>query len=514
MEERASFTTTLRSLPLAHQVVIGIAVAVLGMAAFLFYQWISTPSYALLYSNLDDQSLATVVDELERLDVPYRIEGGGSRVLVPRSQVYEVRADLAASGAQSGMAPQGYEILDDQGLNVSDFRQRIDYQRALEGELARTLLVMDEITSATVHLVLPEESLFAEDEEPVTASVLIDTARTLSEAEVETITFLVASSVEGLQAKDVTVADVGGQVLQAAGQLNAGAALSSRNLRMTREFEAALAGDVRALLSSVVGANSASVVVRADLDFDERSTESETYDPDSSTALKEQTTTETFAGSGANAVGGTLGVDGSAGIPQGDGDYTYDRSEVIREYGVDRVISRTVTAPGAVKQLSVAVVMDDGSITGAAAPAVSEVESLVKAAIGLDEARGDTLAVSAVAFPAPEDTDAAATVEAPAPDPMAMIPQAIGGLVLLVVMVALLLMARGGKKRKKGEAVVVEGGEPAALPFGVSADRRADDRQPVAVGTGSGLQPEVIDLVQRQPEEVAMLLRGWLADRR
>ena len=101
MEERTSFTDTIRSLPLAHQVVIGIAIAVLGMAAFLFYQWISTPSYGLLYSNLNDSSLSTVVDELDRLDVPYRIEGGGSRVLVPRSQVYETRAELAASGSAS-----------------------------------------------------------------------------------------------------------------------------------------------------------------------------------------------------------------------------------------------------------------------------------------------------------------------------------------------------------------------------------------------------------------------------
>ena len=158
------------ALPLAHQIVIGIAAVVLVMAAFLFFQWVSTPSYTVLYSQLDDSTLSTVVDELDRQGVPYEIEAGGSRVLVPKSDVYQIRASLAAAGVQNGAMPQGYSILDGQGLNVSDFRQRVDYQRALEGEMALTLLAMNDITSATVHLVIPEESLFEEDEEPVTAS--------------------------------------------------------------------------------------------------------------------------------------------------------------------------------------------------------------------------------------------------------------------------------------------------------------------------------------------------------
>jgi len=152
------------AMPVAHQVMIGVAVLTLGMAAFLFFRWVSTPSYTVLYTNLDDQTLSTVVDELDRQGVDYRIEGGGSRVLVPKSVVYELRGTLAVAGVEAGSLPQGYELLDAQGLNVSDFRQRVDYQRALEGELARTLLAMNEITMAQVHLVIPEEPLFADEE--------------------------------------------------------------------------------------------------------------------------------------------------------------------------------------------------------------------------------------------------------------------------------------------------------------------------------------------------------------
>ncbi len=504
MERRNRIGDMLVSLPLAHQVVIGIAAVVLAMAAFLFFQWVSTPSYTVLYSNLDDGALSTVVEELDRQGVAYEIEGGGSRVLVPKADVYAIRASLATAGVVSGAVPQGYSILDDQGLNVSDFRQRVDYQRALEGEMELTLLAMNDITNATVHLVMPEESLFAEDEEPVTASVLLDTSAALSELEIEAVTFLVASGVEGLEPRNVTVADVDGAVLHAAGDIAADTAVSNRNLRMTRDFETALAVDVRNLLTSVVGEDSASVVVRAQLDFDEQSVESQTYDEDSAVALRESTLEETYIGAG-SPPGGRLGVEGATVVADTTGEYTYDRSEVIREYGVDSVISKEMTAPGKVEQLSVAVVMDDGSLTGVTVPDATEIESLVAAAVGLDATRGDTISVSAIAFPVPEVVEEEPVTEAAPMDMMSMIPQVIGGLVLLIVVGSLLMMARGSSKKTKAAALEVV--QP-ALSGGATAGAVGEAED------GASIHPEVMNLVQRQPEEIAVLLRSWLADRR
>jgi flagellar M-ring protein FliF len=503
MERRNRIGDMLASLPLAHQIVIGIAGVVLVMAAFLFFQWVSTPSYTVLYSDLDDTTLSTVVDELDRQGVSYEIEAGGSRVLVPKSDVYAIRATLAAAGVESGAIPEGYSLLDDQGLNVSDFRQRVDYQRALEGEMELTLLAMDEIASATVHLVLPEESLFEEDEEPVTASVLLKTSNALSELEIETVTFLVASAVEGLAPKNVTVADTEGNVLHAAGDIAAETAMSNRSLRMTHDFEKALATDVTNLLATVVGTDSASVVVRAQLDFDEQSVETQTYDEDSAVALRESTVDESYVGSGAPA-GGTLGVEGEEVVVDASGDYTYDRSEVVREYGVDSVISRAITAPGKVEQLSVAVVMDDGTLTGVTVPGSDEIQSLVAAAVGLDETRGDTISVSTIAFPAIEVVEEEAAAEEAPMDVMALIPQAIGGLVLLVVMGALLMMARGSKKSRTASLQIVQ----PALSSGDSSPGLGESEE------GTSIHPEVMNLVQRQPEEIAVLLRSWLADRR
>jgi flagellar M-ring protein FliF len=513
MERKGRFTDTFGALPLAHQVVIGIAAAVLGMAAYLFWSWAGTPSYTVLYANLDDAALATVVQELDRQGVDYQVGGGGSRILVPKSSVYRIRAELTSAGVQTGTAPQGYEILDGQGLNVSNFRQRVDYQRALEGELSKTLMAMRAINGATVRLVIPAEALFQEDEESATASVLIDTSGPLTDVEVETITFLVASSVEGLKAEDVTVADVDGQVLQAAGQLSASSAVSNRNLRMTRDYEAALSADVRQLLSSVVGDSAASVVVRAELDFDETSTESESYAPETAQVTREATLAEIMSGSGTPPAG-TLGVDGSE-VPTATSDeYSYSRDEVTREYGIDRVVTKTTKAPGAVKSLSVAVILDDGSLTGNVAADPAEVQQLVTAALGIDETRGDAVAVSSMSFPAPVEVDPAAETVTAAAATGDIIPQAVGGVVMLLVVVALLLMTRGGKS-KGSETVAATTSAPAGLPGGGAPGGEPSALAAIGASSGEvGMQTEVLNLVQRQPEEIAMLLRGWLADRR
>ncbi len=514
---RSRLTDVLRSLPVAHQVTLGVAAVVLAMASFLFIRWVSTPSYGLLYGDLDDAALAEVVAELDRQGTAYRIDGG-TRVLVPQADVHEVRAGMATAGVQSGLAPQGYELLDDEGLGVSDFRQQVDYKRALEGELARTLQAMDEISAATVHLVLPEQALFEEDEEPVTASVLLDTARPLSPLAVESVTFLVSSSVEGLTPENVTVADVRGQTLHAAGEEASAAGIGNRNLRLTRDYEAALAADVQTLLATAVGSHGASVVVRASLDFDEVSTEQERYGADDAITLKEQVVDESFNGTGAPP-GGTLGVDGAPEPEAGD-DYTYTRSEATREYGVPREVVRTVTAPGKVTGLSVAVVVDDGSLTGAAAPPVAEVERLITAALGLDPERGDTVAVSTVAFPAPAEADAPEAAAAAAASPLEMVPRFGGIAVVVVVMSALLWMSRSGRRRDRRERKRREKAEQAALP--APAVEEPAELAPVGAGAPTAglpaadhdLRPEVVQLVQRQPEEIAVLLRSWLGDRR
>jgi flagellar M-ring protein FliF len=506
---RQRVTGFARALPAAHKVGIASALVALAMLSVVFARWVLTPSYTVLYAGMEPEAVAGAVDQLEAAGVPYRLEAGGGTILVPREQLYETRASMAAEGFSGKAVPEGYELLADQGLSVSDFRQRVDYQRALEGEIAKTLMAMDGIDNATVHLVIPEEELFAEREEPVTASVLVDPSRPLDEGEVETVSFLVASSVEGLDVNAVTIADTDGTVLHAPGDAGASVA-TNRNLRQTREFEQALAGDVTTLLQRVAPGGPASVVVRANLNFDEAERQTETFDRDSAVATKEQTATENFQGVGA-LPGGAVGVDGGPQAVQG-GDSDYQRDEALREFGVNKTTERVTGAPGAVEKLSVAIVMDDGSVTGERQPDVAEVEQLVTAALGLDQARGDTIAVSAIPFAAAEDE------EEPEPEAQPLgeaLPTIVGVAVLALVALALFLMTRRRKKTSKSTALEQA---PTVVVDVTSDPPPAPTEQfepvPAMVGASPELRDEVTALVSRQPEEIATLLRSWLADRR
>jgi flagellar M-ring protein FliF len=355
--------------------------------------------------------------------------------------------------------------------------------------------------------VIPQEALFSENQQPVTASVLIDPNGSMSQADVEAVVMIVSSSVEGLEANQVTVASTDGTVLHAAGD-DTVTAVGNKQLRMTSDFESALSTDVANMLSSVLGAGRASVVVRAQLDFDERSTESETYTPESATPLRQQTIDENFDGAGTPPAG-SLGTNGTPNPSTSDGAYTYTRKEDTTEYGIDKVVVRTTNAPGTIEKLSVAVVVDDGSLTGAAAPDVTALQALVGAAIGADSTRGDTVQVSAVPFAA---LDATATTDPTTTDSggmMSMVPTILGALVLVGATLGLFLMSRGGKKGRARKGEVLETQD--ALPMG----GEIYDAQVLAQAQAmQGLTDDVSALVERQPEEIATLLRSWLADRR
>lgn len=503
LRERA--TGFVRALPVAHRVGIVAALGVLAIAVVAFAQWVTTPSYTVLYAGLDDDAVAGVIDELETEGVPYELEAGGSTVLVPRERLYETRAGLATEGIAGRTAPAGYELLEEQGLSVSEFRQQIDYQRALEGELSRTLTAMNGISDASVHLVTPDESLFTERQKPVTASVVLTTARPMGEPEIEGVTFVVASAVEGLELDHITVADADGTVLHAPGDLGGRATATNRNMRQTQEFEQTMSEQLSGLLETATDGSPASVVVRANLNYDEREIESETVDPDSQVALREQLSEERYEGTGTEP-GGAVGVDGGP-LPEA-GESDYERADELREFGVDRITDRTVAAPGAVEGLSVAIVMDDGSLTGAAVPPVGEVEELVGAALGLDAERGDTVAVSTIPMPAAEEPE----VVEEGLEVMDLLPQVLAALVLLVVAVGLFLMTRRRQVAVEDDehretVELPEAGEPEhALTAPAAAPEVPDESVTI--------KREVTQLVESQPEEIATLLRGWLADRR
>ncbi len=555
MKAREKAVTVLKALPIAHRVVIVVAGVILVFATRMFLGWLSTPSYTVLTAGLDDKELAEVINELETIGVDYKIEAGGSRVVVPRQDLATTKAKLAEAGVGGGIDAPGYELLDKQGLSVSDAMQQANFRRALEGELQKALGQIDGINSATVHLVVPETTLFVEDQNLTTAAVLLDTSSTLSESKVEAVMYLVSQSVEGLSTDNITINDTAGRVLMAPGGGAGGLGSSSDNIEMTRQFESLLAADVQRLLGPFVEAE---VVVKADMNFDTTHVESEIYDP--------LTTVSTFvlrtegrvevSGTGVTVPNGIVGVDGGqvttttiAGETTTSGALEYALDENTTEFGVSREVSTIDQAPGKVEALHVAIVLDSGVNTGVAPADVADVEAIVAAALGIDisedaqadptrEARPDTIEVRLFDFPAVDEAAEAAEAEAAAgpaaagSSPIKLVPQVLGGLVLLLVGFSMWRMTKKPKVKKAKkkddddeEEVLALG--PGARPLvlgvgGIMVPRALESGEvdlemaelDMANQKMESLRDDVIDLVQREPEAIAVLLRSWLADRR
>jgi len=517
----------------AQRVITVLAVLGLVVGGFAFSKWAGQPSYTPLFSNLSSTDASAIVDKLGSEGVQYQLADGGNTILVPQEKVYALRLKMSGAGLPSG-DQTGYALLDKQGITTSEFQQHVDYQRALEGELTKTIQSIHGVNAAVVHLAIPQKDVFADATSKPTSSVLVDTAagQDLSSQQVEAITNLVSSSIEGMSPNGVTVADSSGKVLSTAGEGLSSTAANDRS-EDTKAYEDRVTSNLQSMLDQVVGAGNAVVRVTADLDYDQTQTKSETYKSDPKTApLSESNTNETFTGAG-SGVGGVLGPDNIS-VPSGTagGDSRYNKKGTTRDNAVDKVVEQRVAAPGSVNRLSVAVLIN--SRTGGAIK-TADVSRLVTSGAGLDTKRGDAVQVSRMPFDTSAAKEAAKQLsdakKAEKQESMMSLAKT-GGLALLVVVILLLAFLTARRSKRPAEMTDVEVAqieeakrlleiampEPAALGSGDSltpalesagsANRAVDAERRQAVRT------EIGALVERQPEAVAQLLRGWLADRR
>src|SRR3954470_5859891 len=209
---------TFKSFTPGQKAVTIFAVIALAVGGYFFATWASTPSYSALFSNLSSKDASAIVESLQKSGTSYELANGGTTIMVPQDQVYDLRLQLSGEGLP-GESDTGYALLDQQGITTSDFMQQVNYQRALEGELATTIKSIDGVEAATVHLVMPQKDVFADDQDKTTASVLVQSSATkpLSNQQVQAIVHLVASSVEGLDPTQVTVAGADGKILSTGG---------------------------------------------------------------------------------------------------------------------------------------------------------------------------------------------------------------------------------------------------------------------------------------------------------
>jgi flagellar M-ring protein FliF len=524
LKERAG--TLLHGFTRGQKTMLVVAIGAFLVGGLVFVRWAAEPSWAPLYGDLTPEDAAGVTSQLSAMGVPYRIGNGGGSVMVPRDRVYQTRLDLSAQGLPSAGAP-GYSLLDEQGITTSQFKQRVDYQRALEGELARTIRSIDAIDAATVHLVIPQDDLFSDDEKRPTASVLVKVARNhdLGAGQVASIVHLVSSSVESLKPTDVTVADSDGRLLSTPGEDGLAAAAGDARAAQTERFERSLASSIEELLVPVAGQGRAKVRVNAQLDFNRRTSTSETFvEPETAPVVAEVTSTETYTGTG-NTVGGVLGPDAAPVNNGTETDYTAERAE--RTYAVGKFAEQIEAAPGTLERLSVAVLVDERV---GAAP--GEIRQLVSAAAGLDLERGDTLEVSMMRFDDSALDAARADLEAQAGgESSPLLPLARTGGVVAIVALVLFLAWRSTKASAVAryplavpiEPRLLEAAVERELPVGEDLDDEGDELDlteleaaPPSVADQERITvtSQIGDLIDRQPDEVAQVLRGWLADRR
>ncbi|NMR21039.1 flagellar basal-body MS-ring/collar protein FliF [Cellulomonas fimi] len=491
--------------------IIGVAGLVLGLVALSAF--LTKPTMSPLFADVSPADASAIVDQLDGEGVPYELADGGRTILVPADQLYATRLAVAAAGLPASSDGAGYSLLDDMGMTASEFQQQTTYQRAMEGELARTIGAINGVEAATVKLALPEESVFVSEKADPTASVFVQTARgtTLEPAQVQSIVHLVSAGVQGMKPTDVAVIDSEGQVLSAVGGAPAGG-LSDQK---TAEYEQRVSTAVQAMLDRVVGPGKAVVTVNAELNLDNTDRTSETFAaPEEVPALSSTRTTEEYAGTGMPA-GGVLGPDNIAVPNGGTGESSYTKSSETLNPAVNKVTERTTTTPGTVRRQSVSVVVDQAA---GADLDMTDLSALVTTAAGIDPARGDTVEVARMQFDTRTAEEAQAALAAAAEETKAAAQAEllrtgiIAGAVLLALVLAF-LVAKGRSRRSRREALDIGEltmvNETPALPFD-GGDTIAISAPRPSVDDAAIKRAEIGALADEQPGEVADLLRGWL----
>jgi flagellar M-ring protein FliF len=481
------------------------AALALVLLVFVLFQLATKQSQTTLASGIDPAETGNITKVLEGKGIAYSVGDGGTSISVAGPDVAKARIALAESDVVGGSKP-GFELFDKQSFGQSDFQQKVTYQRALEGELERTISQVDGVSTATVQLTLPEDQLFAAESVKPTAAVLIGSeAGALGAGSVRGIAQLVASSVEGLEASEVTITDASGALLWPSGSGGAGGAGGASKQQAEQRYDRNLEAQLDALLVRTIGPEKGRVQVQADIDAN-RTTESKLEYAKKGTPLDRNTETESLNGSGTGATGGAAGA--ASNIPSyaaagaaGSGNSKYSRNTEQARYGVDKTVKHTQVAPGGVNRQDVSLVLDKSIPAGEA----QEVKNAIAAAAGVEPKRGDTITMTRIAFAKPPAP--------PAPSP-------VGGILDIVKYVVIGLAGLGflffaGRHLRRREEDVLDA-EPVWLrelnaPTSL-ADLELGDPEREREWEERGGPSHGDDVAAMEPDRVAQQLRAWIKE--
>lgn len=503
----------LSGLPVSRQISLMIVIAALIALSVVVFTWMRQPAWQTLFTPQTDRESAQLVAALSRANIAYQMERGSGAIQVAAERHAEARQAMASQGVGGGGDGRGFEMMDDQGYGTSQALENARLQKASEGELQRSINAMAGVASSRVHLAIPRRTPFAKQREMPTASVLVSSlpGHRIDEAVAGSIARLVAASVADLSPARVTVLDHLGRVLTGSRDSDS-MALSDSQLGFSRRVEQQLVQRLESILVPVVGLDGVRAQVHAELDFTQVEEAAEQYDPDRKTVRSEQSESQQSAVSA--LLGGVPGAlsnsppgRGEVGTGGGGGDAS---SSNLINYELDRTVRHTRRASGAIKRLSVAVLVDyrrpdKGEPIALAEEELQRIESLVREAVGIDADRGDTLSVTNMEFILPEVVPA---IEVPIWQQgwvPGVIKQVLGALLLVVV---LLVVLRPISRRlteippPQPQPALAAGGYPPGLAASATADRATLD-------SPSQLQ-RVRELANSDPKKASQVVKDWI----
>lgn len=522
--------------------------SVILFGILFFVYMIQTEPYQLLFTDLDPASARDITGQLEQMDIPYELSDGGRAISVPVDRSDQVWMEIASEELPS-KGRIGYEIFDQSNWGITDFTQEVNYHRALEGELERTIVAIDEILQARVHLVMEKTALFEEDEQPAKASVVIKlrSGSGLSHKNVTGIQNLVAFSVPGLLSANVVVVNMNGQVLSE--PESSEEIMSDTQVEYKQKVENAVCRKVLSILEPVVGTENVKVNASVALDLSETEQTEEIYDPQGTVILSQQLSEEVVTeGTGPQGVPFQANDGEAAAQPQTAANPGGRRvSSETTNYEVSRTVRQKRLSKGSILRQSVAVVVNDRQRVTASEESGEEVatweprgpeemariEKLVAATIGFNEERGDTLTVENVSFPRSQEPEIFPSEPSLLEQYEPMIYPAARYLLIFVLFGLFYFMIFRPVQKKVFAYVEFQDPEYARLASSIDdpdlvhklegqMDELKEARQkmlsegeeesPLLMGKEAGIKKDLLKIAESEPELVTQVIRSWLAE--
>ncbi|WP_125614253.1 flagellar basal-body MS-ring/collar protein FliF [Specibacter cremeus] len=507
-----------RGFSFAQRTLAILAVAVLVLGTVALTAWLTKPTYSPLFSGVSAADANSIVSQLKTDNVPYQLANGGSTILVPDAKVYDERLKAAAAGLPSATTG-GYSLLDNMGVTSSEFQQNVTYKRAMEGELAKTIMAMDGVANASVKLAIPEKTVFTSTKTDPTASVFVETTpgAQLGDNQVNAIVHLTSSAVEGLKPANVSVVDAKGNVL------STGGATGSADKQAT-DYEGRVSADVQAMLDRVLGPGKSTVSLTATMDKTSSDIVKESFKAPAggAPALNESSSSQKSTG-GTGTGAGVLGPDNIAvPNPSTAAGGNSESTQATRNNGVDKTTENTTVPAGILQRQSLSVAVDKGAAGSIDAATLTE---MISTAAGVNTARGDTVTVKLVPFSTAAADAAKAALDAARKEADAAATAAtwrnigLGAFGVLVALLALVLYAR---KNRRQVREIVDLGEKAgpfvqveSLPLTSALPAIPEPViLPAAEESDSGAKRASINaLAVADPEKTAALLRSLMDER-